>query len=62
MPTLFALDGEDHLRWDDLSDRRKDLTTEQAQVVALAKAASALIYIGDALLSVAEVLRERKSD
>jgi hypothetical protein len=59
---LFCLDGEGALRWDNPTDRTEDLTIEQAQVIALAKAASALGYIGDALYQIVDAIKELRRD
>jgi hypothetical protein len=63
MALLFTLDDDGRLDWRGLGNTtRPDLTVEEAQLVALAEAAGALRYIGEALLSVAEAIREHKSD
>lgn len=38
------------------------LTEQQASIIAAAEGAAALRHIGEALLSVAEAIRERKTD
>lgn len=63
MALILTLDDDGRLDWRGLGNtNRPDLTLEEAQLVALAEAAGALCYIGDALLSVAEAIREKKAD
>jgi hypothetical protein len=63
MALVFTLDNDGRLDWRGLGNTtRPDLSMEEAQLVALAEAAGALRYIGDALLSVVEAIREKKAD
>jgi hypothetical protein len=63
MALIYTLDDDGRLDWRGLGNTtRPSLSLEEAQLVALAEAAGALRYIGDALHSVAEAIREHQSD